>query len=401
MKIYDDMDYLLSLSRPTELPVKTEFTDKVMLIIEQREIFSRVVRITDVTRQKETWFMKFKKLPITAIIAIGLFAAVSVGGVAYAVIELWPKPNTSTREAENTHSGRNQLISDLENCSGDSKTSTKRYELKENATITKEEVPAIVQAQCELNAIQAWAEESAPEKFKDDHATNMVNTSTASRIKSIKNDTVTIRGDDGELEFTTSQDTIFIADGTAVNSKSLKVGDPVVVVSYDQYDSSGSGFPKHRTLHAIIKLDLPYESYDQQAFQSLTEIVPCIGNSADDCKTGYSGSIDVYYRDDPSTEGEIRQINGQLTQISANGFSIKSTSGTIFKFNTSTNLINEFNVHKSGNYGGNTIVIGDSLTVFYRASDELNATYNFGSDDLDQVSLDLEIIDKNSSINKY
>jgi hypothetical protein len=284
---FDELDKKLIVSRPDKYKSSSRFTDAVMTRLTNNEIFSLSIRNMNVTKQ-ETFMTRIKHLPAFAIIAIVIASLMIVSGGAYAAYQLlWPKPNVHVSEPVTSVSGRKEVAISLAQCGKTNLAS--QYELKKNAPITIEEVPMVIKAHCELNAIGTWADKAFPHDgpFTTDkeHDNTHLSVSMATHIKSKDNSSITFAGltkynqTDTTLGVTPS--TRFIADGHDVTANIITPNDPVIYVTSDVPNSdcneehcSISSTQPIKTLVAVVKLSLPFQYYDQFAWQSLKERTP-------------------------------------------------------------------------------------------------------------------------------
>ncbi|RYF27088.1 MAG: hypothetical protein EOO17_06425, partial [Chloroflexi bacterium] len=142
-------------ARPTRSTNDIAFTNTVMDAVRGRELISSQFRTKNVN-QKETFMMKLKNLHKPALVAIALAVTLATAGTAYAVYQLWPKPSVETSQPSTNQTGRIETSAKLENC-GDQQRNQSKYEIKKGSAILAEQVPQILQAYCELQAIQKWA----------------------------------------------------------------------------------------------------------------------------------------------------------------------------------------------------------------------------------------------------
>lgn len=369
--------------------------------------------------------MKLSHLPKYAIVAIALCSLLVLSGTTYAAYKLlWEKPEVAVSQAEKSASGREEVSLLFSQCGKDDMPA--KYELKKGATITTDQIAAVVSAQCELKAINEWAMTTYAQgengTFGDarTHTTPMV--SLARQIQTVNSGSLTfteLQGYGYPVEtFETSKDVRYIANGKEVERNSFKPNDVVAYVSlsktvqtpHDQCTTDACReFGEYRGVDqivAVIKLDKPLEDYDQRAWQSLTELSPCIGNPSEYCLGGYSGSIDIYTKDlqnQPSSPDNTvisKQIEGMVTAINGAMFTIKATSGALFTINTPKDIVGEFNTKKSADYNNQRISIGSTLSVRYLEDQETHTKTIAGST-VQEVDLKIEIISKGDQIKSY
>lgn len=413
-----DLDRRIVAARPDTSSSNADFTDAVMSKINNNEIFSASIRNMDVTK-KETFMMKLKTLPKFAMIAVALGALLLLSGTAYAAYQLlWAKPHVELTELTTSTSGREEAILSTKQCGP---SEAQRYELKKGAPITADRIPAIVQAQCEMQAIQTWAYDtygnnptSEPKNGEPyDHTSAVV--PMATKVEKLEGDTITFASNDRynqpAVTYTKSSNVIYIVDGKESNASAIHVGDTVAYVlkttlrltKNESGEYSGGGMPEE-TLVAVVKLSMPFEDYDQFAWQSLTEREICYGNPDDLCLTGYSGAIDIYMRSgNPDfSSGEIltKEIQGVITQINGNTFTLKSSSGSLFTITTPKDEIANFNTNRSAEYSNIKIKVGSTVSVHYTEK-ESEHSKTIGSDKVFWFSLKLEMVRKGDPIKPY
>jgi len=415
----------LVAAKPVNYASNAEFTDTVMDSIQSSEILSSWVRKMSVNK-KETFIMKFKHLPRIAIIAIALGALVVVSTGAYAAYQLlWQKPEASVSKPTTSQSGRKEVSLLFSQCG--TQYSPERYELKRDATITADQIENVVKAQCELQTINEWAETTYGGKLSDgsysldskSQAMRHPGVSLATHIKSISESSITFSG---QSKYNTQDTTLdvpknmrYIANGTDVTSTQFKPGDTVVYVTSqgtrqtpkedcttDACREFGEYFTTH-ALIAVIKLNRPFDDYDQSAWQSLTELSVCQGNKEDLCLGGYSGSIDLYMNTKSQDFKEkiiSKEIQGVITELNGKNFKIKSSSRSIYTVTTPSDIVSYFNNNKSADYNNQKIKIGSTLSVRYNEK-ETEHTKTIDVDKVFWVTVKLEIVKKGDPVKLY
>ena len=415
------LDARLTAARPKNHKGDSAFTDKVMANIKSPEILSSAVRNMDVNK-KETFIMKFKHLPKFAVVAIGLAVALALSGTAYATYQLlWPNPDASVSKPTTSTSGRTEVSLLFSSC-GEAQA-PERYELKRDASINKDQIEGVVKAQCELQAINEWAMKTYKQGkdggFGDARTTPVPQVSAATHILTKTDASVTFAGQEKYRTSATtlevSKDVRYIANGMDVAPSNITSNDPVVYVTLsatkqtpkeDCTTDACREFGEYRgvqTLVAIVKLDKPFENYDQFAWQSLTERSVCIGNPNDLCLTGYSGSIDLYSNTQPrglKKNMMTKEIQGVIAQINGATYTIKSSSGSLYTFTTPTDVVSTFNNHQSADYNNQKIQVGNTLSVSY-VENENEHTKKIGVDTLFSVTIKLEVTRKGDAPKLY
>ena len=421
----DDFDRKIIAARPSDYPANTHFVDEVMMSIKSNEILSSSVRKMNVTK-KETFIMRLKHLPALAIIAIAIASILIVSGGAYAAYQLlWQKPEVNVSRPKISSSGRKEVAISFAQC-GSSKLA-EGYELKKNATITIDEVPMVVKAQCELGAISTWARKTFPNDDNNPHAplstmqpsdSTTLWTSMATHIKSQDTSSITFTG----LTKYTQKDTVFnktskirfIADGKDVAAEAITANDPVVYITSnashmtpnkdcnEQHCSIPSTTPVV-TLLAVVKLSMSFEHYDQLAWQSLAERTTCMGNPGEDCLVGYAAGVDIYQGSAAPKNGEsqMKEIQGIVTEINGTSLKIRSSSGAIFDITAPTDVIGAYNTKRASQYYNNqTVKVGSTLVVAYVESLEKH-TRVISPSDLRSITLRMEIVGKSDPLTSY
>jgi hypothetical protein len=414
---------LLAAARPEKTRANVDFTEKVMTSIRSSEILSSQIRKKSVNK-KETLFMKLRHLPKFAIVAIAIGALLVVSGTAFAAYQLlWPKPQVHVSAPTTSVSGRQEVAISFASCGASDLAS--HYELKSNATITIDEVPNVVKAHCELDAISTWAAATfphdkpfAPFRTEKEYDSVMLDTAMATHIKSSDGTSITFMGltkyNQTDATFATSAKTKYIANGTYVSAKDITSNDPVVYITsevnhFTQSDDctpqhcSTSGKPVSNDLLAVVKLSQPFQFYDQFAWQSLTERTTCEGNPNDTCLSGFSGAIDLYENNIVPEIGktQMKEIQGVVTELNGNTTVIRSSSGTLFTIVNATDIVSAYNTQKAAQYYNNlTVKVGSSLRVSYIEEPTLH-TRTLASAMLMGVQLQTEQVGKSDLPSAY
>ena len=417
-------DMHLIATRPENYSIRTDFTDQVMDAIQSSEILSDRVRKMNVNK-KETFIMKLHHLPKLAVLVIAIGSLVILSGVAYASYQLlWPKPEVHTSGPTTSASGRQAVAISLAQCGGSKLGS--RYELKKNATITVDEIPMVVKAQCELGAIDTWAratfpnnDTQPPKGLADGMPYDRVtlSTSMATHIKSRSDSSMTFAGltkyNQPDTTLSIAPETQFIADGHAVLANAITANDPIAYVTSSSihFQPNGecnnqqcnmSGNPTSSKLVAVVKLSQPFQYYDQLAWQSLTEIVACEGNPHETCLTGYAGAIDLYQAFENTDPGaRMKEVQGFVTSIDGPSVTIKSSSGSLFTITTPTDVISSYNKNKASQYYNNqTVRVGSGLDIRYMESPDQHSK-SINGKSIISMQLQIEVISKASPVTAY
>ena len=418
------IELLLLAASPTRAGTQA-FTDSVMAKIAQQSPPRKVVE--SIQTSGGLW-VRLRHLPRIAIMLLALAALLTVSGTVYAAYLLWPKPQTTTSTPLVNHEGRMQLEASFAQCGN--KPSSRSYELKKDAPVTSDKIPMIVQARCELDTIDRWVKEQFPEYYAGGHINKGKNsgatiqpydsvspsTSMATHLLNSDKASVTFEGlqkynlADKTLAITPK--TRFIAGGRQVDRDAIPTGSVVVFVTKqtarvvpgpdcDKMHCSMQYENLREELFAVIKLDLPFESYDQLAWQSLAERTPCIHNEQDTCVA--NGSIDLYMANGAELQGNqnlvYKQIEGKLSGIQQDRFSIITTSGRTFTVVMGSDILTQFNQQRSEAYGV-TIGQDDVVEVGYYAP-EADASQTIARSVVQRVVLKLELVGKSDPVKKY
>lgn len=419
----DKLDRKIIAARPDGYRSSTHFTDAVMAKVRSGEILSSSVRKMNVTK-KETFMMKFKHLPAFAIIAIVVASILLVSGGAYAAYQLlWPKPEVRLSEPKTSASGRKEVDISFAQCGKPNFVAG--YELKANATITIDEVPMVVKAHCELDTIEAWGNDTftsttqkRPYDMNEEFDSTTVRASMATHIKSRLDSEVTFVGltkyGQADKTYSVTSKTRFIADGHEVVASAISNDDPVAYITTEashatpepgcnsQHCSFSSSVPVS-TLVAVVKLSMPFQYYDQFAWQSLAERRACMGNASEECLTGYVAGVDLYQGNPLPKAGEVdmREVQGVITKIEGASITLRGSSGSLYTVTAPTDIIAVYNSQKAAQYYNNqTVKVGSTLSVSYVEKVNQHAK-TIPASSLQSVILRAEIIGKSDPLEAY
>lgn len=399
----------------------TEFTDRVMAALPDREIISGVLRKTNV-KSKETFIMKLRQLQKPAIVAIAIALTFLVAGTAYAVYSLWPKPTAETTAPTVNSTGRLEVGALFTGC--DMAESNKMsYELKKGSTLPPEKIPQILQAQCEMKAIETWTRKNSSDlkEFPDSPGQDTVslNMPTAYKIESINGKEIKLAGAPNtaqpEQSVILSPTTKIIVNSAFATLSNLKPGDTIVPASKLYYKTvknsngvlQGDSWPYKRELIYVFKMDLPIETYDRKAFQSLAQKIPCHGNETEECVA--SGGVELFSNGakakprggQPDDPVDSREIQGKLIAYDVNGFSVQGSSGKVIKFVMRTDVITEYNTQRAAQHYQNVKVkIGDMVSVRYLETPGVHELV-VDQEQISMMTYMLEVLNKLDSIKKY
>lgn len=372
------IDTKLIAARPNDAAKNTNFTEAVM------------ARVGKSKHAKRGWLrMALHKSP-AVVIAIIIGAVLLLSGAAYAISYLWPQIIPSVSSPTTSSSGRKFIT--VEDCSKAGASSS--YELKKDAPIAADKLEDVVKAQCELNAVSAWADKTYPleyhapsqEEANKPGATLTHTTITpamfAVQIASIGDTTIRIR-DSGSLlerDIPYSNTTKIVVQGQYASLRELKAGDAITYVdkttttTKNRADCTidscmGDIVSTSTELLAIVKLSYSFDTY--RAISYLVESTHCAGNPLDDCPN--TSSMDVFMGD-PSEHGytnlensQVAQITGKIQTYSDSEITLITSSGRAVTIGTPWNLIDTSNDKNSLN----KISVGDTLQVEY--AQDINA----------------------------
>ncbi len=365
-------------SRPETATSTTSFTEDVMKTIEKQ------------SAKKRGLFQALHKKPALAA-AVGLVVLGTLAGTVYAVSYLWPKTSV---EITGTDTKDVQTVVNVfaDNC-GD--TANKKFGLKPGATITIEQAPKAVAAECNLLAINEWAFATYPAIREQPSLPNqpgnvITNVQTPSSVKlaqvvSAGNNSITVTSNGQETTFAVPTDAKFVVYHQYASLGDLKKGDGVALVTKDTAtftaDASCTESDCHYSLSdeksellAAITLDESYEYYDNQLANQAYEITPCEGNPSDDCTDlgGIELLVGVAAEDSagvPVAEHApanylTATIEGKLVSWNDTTVVIKTSSGREVTITTSLNIIDTYNDTRADDFGM-TVKAGDTLSVNY------------------------------------
>lgn len=239
----------------------------------------------------------------------------------------------------------------------------------------------------------------------------IVVTSMATHLQTKQGNSLTFAGLDkyGWPENTLKADknVKYIVDGKNSTVDQIKEGDVVayvatgnITMTRNQDGSIDTGNNPNRTLVAVIKLSMPFEDYDQFAWQSLSERETCYGNPNDDCIAG-GGSIDLYMGGGNAGVSDatiMKEIQGIVVGLDGNKTSIRSSSGTIFTVTTPTDVISDYNTNKAERYYNNQrVMMGSSVSVQYTEDKDVHATEISAA----YMRFQIELVSKGDPVKAY
>ncbi len=405
--------HTLILSRPDDAPVEQSFTDKVM-----QRIATKQPRRSHVSLLRAS--------PVLTVVAVVLAIGLLSGAAYAAVTYLWPAPSVDVGTPTESVSGRKEVLIESESC-GDEAT-LQRYELKKTATITPKDLPRVAKAECELAAINKWIMKEFPstpppldqavltQPGYESTQASVLPAHIADKVQSISVDKLVVAAKDKwnpSVTYSLSQNVKYIADRQAKDIHSIHPGDPIIVVIKNTVKvrndadctpkhCGASSVSSHDEVLAIVKLEGTYDDYRHG--NSLTKLVPCMGNEEDYCHEG-QGGIDLVnnyrtqrYAIDESGKHNI--IEGTVTAHDSSSVTIRTTSGRLVRIGTDEDIIASFNTYRSADYEGTTLAIGDTLVINYIQTSDVDKQ-TIPVDTVTDIDVMLETQSKGDPINKY
>lgn len=426
------IEYMLAMSAPSTVGLNHRFTTAVMTAVKHNEIHRKVIRTLGVKGDRETFFMKLKNMPTIMLILMAIIAALAISVTSYALYELIFKPHVVQQSVGVTSSGRSELVFDITDC-GSSKGKT-RYELKKNATITKDQVKDIVEAQCELQLVNEWLMGMEPDQYNQHKHTDkelpvsykkgetimsyMAMQSPVVRIKDTKNQVITVMDNDlhnaVEQVLPTSVTTKYLVNGKLQNTPNgISANDPVVFQTLNDYKAiaesdcqencSAGGYPVKKLVTYVVKLSRPFATYDSRAASSIIELSPCPGNEDSDCRQGNIAGVFVFGPGDGGGPGgnlQYKQIEGTIAITGADSFTITASSGKNYTIEVPYDYFATFNNTRLAEYNIPPVGIGDTVQLSYFQSKYDHGT-TVSKQSLEEIMVLMEILGKGDELNKF
>lgn len=406
-------DTQLIASAPTNSTHDKSFTDRVMSKL--KSLPAGVDFIPNKNTVMQSFFSRLSYLPKFVVVLLAVAALTLLSGTAYAAYKvLWEQPQVTTHIPTSNEFGRTQIVAKFENCIDQSNEAT--FEIKSGSKLDSTEVGEILQARCELMAIQNWSGENAvqpgsdrvPEEGVSQSSMVMVYPS-ASKVVSISNTELSLTGDEyapeGSLDL--NESTQFIANNTVTTRDQIRAGDTVLFVQNivtndltarnENNEYVTSGMPTSREITYVIKVNLPFEYYNASKQNQIAQRQDCLGNTQDSCVQAQL--IDLYSSSPSGHNTQKRTIQGIITEHKGNTITIQASSGRTFTINTPYDIVSKFNQNTAAN-NGLSIGQGDLIQASYIVKkDDKPLTLN--DSNILSVQLGLNIIRKNDSVEKY
>jgi len=414
-------EQLIIASAPDQPGKATDaFTNNVMNKI-HRDASLKAHVATKPTATRASFFYRLRHLPTLAVIAIAFVTILAITGTAYALTQLWAKPIVHIQTPVKSAAGRVEVIASLQNCGNEAAKQT--IEVKKMSTIDPSEIQKILQARCEVSAVQqalAPQDSSAiPQIPVDGRIVEQTALQNASSVLSLSKDT--LQSKDGRTNTLSAQEvtpaTKYVVNGLEGTASDIRPGDTILYTLYTKYrqhvgaTSDPTRFTTspeelEKRVTYIVKANLPIEYYGADKQGQIAQITSCFGNEMDSCAEG--GVVDLYQDNGnnplsseiTSRQAVMREI--QLKLMSVNGTRITgiSTSGRQFSVALPVDAIKTFNTTRSSGYNHVIIGIGDTVLIRYYELASQNDT-TVSSDRVEYAGFLVEMIHENDPIKKY
>lgn len=340
-------------------------------------------------------FIKIKHMSRFALATLTFCSIIATSGAAYAAYQMWLNPTAKVQNTGQNQYGRDEFLATFSNCET---AASALYEVKTDISLSEEEIAQLLQARCELDSVQRWANKS----WGPSNPTLGINLSfEAFSVTTVDKSTINLHSSQFDTILGITKDTQFIANNMKTSADSISAGNVVIYVERDTYLPSG-GSPTKRELMAIVKLELPIEAYSVNRQSQITERTSCIGNSNESCIN--SASIDVYPRNNEdvsikTVNESLYRIQGELISNDGASFELKSSSGAIYKVTAPLDIISRFNSDNSADYN-TSITIGDIISVqyFQNANDDHKTIQ---PQQIHSINLLIELTNKTDDFKKY
>ena len=384
----------IAAARPVDYASQTSrFTDAVMKKIHNPEIVSNVVRRMSVNK-KETLSMKLKHLPTLAIVAITIGLVVAFAGTTYAIVQTVKQlTGVSVTQSGVNEFGRQQLQVAFDSCDTQKKKGT-TYELKADSGLSAEDGARVLQARCDIDAMEAWLRQDQTLKeqlgditthlpiFNGVGFTTVKEVTANGQILLAKNNILTTDDDSGPTVPTGAR---FIDGNKEVGKDSLRVGDTVMVFSSAFYVPATRQSP----YYILFKLPLETKYYDL-TLQSYVKVrSACKGNPDRKClqasNINHVSLLISYGNGMPSQNDtrDLRVVQGRVVSYYALAIKIDVGQGVIYTIETPSPVIQNYNnttVNRLGSinqiYAKTDpeelkVKVGDSLEIYYRETPDV------------------------------
>ena len=323
--------------------------------------------------------MKLRTLHGTGLVITILAVTVLLTGVVYAGIRFAPDFIQLLNKRTNEQGHTEYTVPSYAQCQDTNTFKLDTFAVKPGANINDDEVRKIVQARCELEAINQFASTTWPtygqsKEWRDGDTIYYTRPNIQGTVANIDKNKVSLVFGDQTWAYQTfeNKDLIAYSHGKQIPAADIKPGDFVFVIervaetyfanpmqrgsatkqdgatyitNYDQ--------PKSLGAVAIVKMSQPKEYYRQK--QSLIyEVQPCSGNPGETCPKEFQVGIDVFPRGSEGATNPhlrsrdsavMREINGTVTTIGADAVTITSNKGNVFTLHLTKAEIDSFNTN--------------------------------------------------------
>ncbi len=414
-------EQLVIASAPNQPSGATDaFTDNIMNKIHyDTSLKSHVAAKPAPTRV--SFFYRLRHLPTFTVIAIAFVTILAITGTAYALTQLWTKPIVHIQAPVKSAAGRVEVVASLQNCGSEAAKQT--IEVKKMSTIDPSEIQKILQARCEMSAVQqalAPQDDSViPQIPVDGQIVEQTALQNASSVLSLSKDT--LQSKDGRTNALSIQKitpaTKYVVNGLEATASDIRPGDTILYTLYTKYRQhvGATSDPTRFTTNPeelekrvtyIVKADLPIEYYGADKQGQIAQITPCAGNEVDSCVE--SGAVDLYQdngnnplgQEIISKQAEVREIQLKLTNVNGTQITGVSTSGRQFSVALPVDAIKTFNATRSSGYNNVIIGVGDTVLIRYYELARQNST-TISSDRVEYAGFLIEMIHENDPIKKY
>lgn len=361
------------------------FVETTMQAIRKKQVsetFASVLRRTNATK-KERFIMKLKHLPKAAIMGLAVAGVLVVSGSAFAAYQLWLSPSASLEGAKQNQYGRTEALVKLQHCAQLSISRDISAEIKPHSGLSPEDAAKVLQAYCEINAMQNWAITGLQV-----HPSAVMFPYT---IDQMSGAALKVSAGNDARNLPLSRSTRYIVGGGYADRGQFHPGDSIA------YVANGAS----ATL-AVIKLSLPATYYTNEKQNAIATREACPGNPQDSCLA--AGGITIFPRNtegmaNTQASGKHLQIQGKLVGHTGATFTLKSSSGASYTIAASSDAIQEFNTRYAQNYSGTTVELGDTLNVMYAQPSGADP-HKVTADQINSIDL-LAEVSKTGLINKY
>lgn len=409
---HDSFDARLAASRPEGIKDQDKaFTERVMAAVRSSEIFSDVIRKTNVTK-KETLFMKMRHLPKIAIAAIAMGALLVVAGTTYAVVKtVSDLTQVKVNESGKNEFGREQLTVEFDSCEAQKKQG-KTYELKRGSDLSAEDGAKVLQAMCDMDAITEWIKndtQSVEKMGGSDRALMRMygSLNTADTVKSIEGKKLTLERRERMLP----DNVRVVENNKVVPLDSIKPGDTTLYFAPVQYKDFTSEDPDGAI---IFKLPLAAKYYSTEYQSYVHARSACQGNPERIClqSNGINHTTLIVTRGGASPSmndtRKPKTVQGRVVSNDANSIKIDVGKGVIYTIQTPRNIVDEYNQNRVYGLASFDAIYsktdpeelkikqGDSLDVSYlEAEGESSTTLSWGSVTTIQLMVERTVKDLN------